>query len=71
MKLHRGRPRREERTRVYRMRWLRRRERIARLCDRLDQLVTEAEAAGPLTRTRRELLARADRVREKLKKCDH
>lgn len=46
-------------------------ERIARLCERLDNLVEHAESFGKETLTRRAFMDRADKVREKLRTVDH
>ena len=44
---------------------------IRHLCDRLDDLVLRAEAMRPWAHGRRQLLARADRVREHLRVLEH
>jgi hypothetical protein len=49
----------------------RKKKSVARLCHRLDNLVTRAETFGPRTQTRKTFLARADVVREKLRAIDH
>lgn len=44
---------------------------LKNLCERLDKLVEQAESFKPHTKTRATLMARADKVREKLRKIDH
>ena len=44
---------------------------VKKLCKKLDHLVEQAESCGKQTKARRDLLAEADTVRERIRMLDH